>query len=285
MSLYYQNDYVTLYHGDAADTLRTLPSDSVDCIITSPPYFGLRNYGAENEIGNGQTLPEYVKSLVKVFNEARRVLKTSGTLWLNLGDSYARGFGGGTPGTKSKTNIGSHDNRSAGKKAIPGSGKNLVGVPWRVALAMQDDGWTLRSEIVWRKSNAMPESVKDRPTKTHEHIFMFVKNDKYFYNHFESKSDTGAKLRTVWDIPNKPFKGAHFATFPTELPARCMTLGCPPGGVVLDMFNGSGTTGEAALLSERKYVGVDSNSDYLRMSADRLTSSYDQQVIDLEALA
>jgi DNA modification methylase len=249
-----------------------MPSHSVTSIITSPPYFGLRDYGEDGQLGAEATVEQYVGNLVTLFRELRRVLADAGTLWLNLGDSYARGFGGGSPGKKSASNAGSYQGRTPGKKPAGLNGKDLIGIPWRVALALQADGWILRSDIVWNKTNAMPESVADRPTKAHEYVFMFAKSPTYYYDAFAVK-EIGAdgkprNKRTVWSLPTQPFTGAHFATFPPALVEPCILASTPPSGVVLDPFSGSGTTGMVARNLGRSYVGIDLNADYLKLSLE-----------------
>ena len=271
MDPYYQDENVTLLHGRAFDVARAMPDDSVDCVVTSPPYFGLRDYGHEDQYGTEETPHEYIENMVDLYREVRRVLTDDGTFWLNVGDSY-------------------------------GQRKNLLGIPWRVALALQDDGWTLRNDIIWSKTNAMPESVTDRLANRHEHLFLFAKSPRYWFDldpirkpHAEvsitrasraratayappgqapsKRSETqpnklGGNPGDVWEIPTKPFAGAHFAAFPEELPRRCIASGCKPGGVVLDPCSGSGTTGAAAHALGRRYVGIDINADYLKLSLE-----------------
>jgi site-specific DNA-methyltransferase (cytosine-N4-specific) len=283
MSLYYQDETITLHHGKAVEVARKLETGSVDCIVTSPPYYGLRDYGTDGQIGAEETPDDYIASLVSTFRELRRLLTNDGTLWLNLGDSYARGFGGGSPGKKSASNAGSYRGRSSGKKPAGLNGKDLMGIPWRVALALQADGWILRSDIVWDKTNAMPESVTDRPTKAHEYVFLFAKSPKYHYD-AQAVKEAGAdgkprNKRTVWSLPTQPFAGAHFATFPPALVEPCILAGCKPGGKVLDPFSGSGTTGMVARNLGRRYVGIDLNVDYLKLS---LETRLQGQVLNLK---
>lgn len=272
MSIYYEDDSVTLLHGDALAQARKLPDQSVDCIVTSPPYYGLRDYGNAGQIGSEETIEDYVLALVSTFRELRRALADNGTLWLNLGDSYARGFGGGSPGKKSASNVGSYAGRPLGKKPKGLNGKDLIGIPWKVAFALQSDGWILRSDIVWDKTNAMPESVRDRPSKAHEYLFMLTKNPRYYYDAVsikeESRSGKLRNKRTVWSLPTKPFSGAHFATFPPALVEPCILAGTAQGGTVLDPFSGSGTTGMVATALGRKYIGIDINAEYLKMSLE-----------------
>ena len=277
---YYQDDAVTLHHGDALTVAKTLDAASAQTIVTSPPYFGLRDYGEAGQIGAEASFGEYVGNMVALFGEFRRVLADDGTLWLNLGDSY-------------------------------GAGKNLLGVPWRVALALQDDGWILRSEIIWAKPNPMPESVTDRPTKSHETIFLFAKSPRYYYDaetikeeskgewnsadgfipegqakrniegRIGSRADAqqfGRNKRTVWTVPTVPFSAGHFAVYPPALIRPCVLAGSRMGDTVLDPFSGSGTTGMVATQEGRKYVGIDLNSDYLDLS---LKTRFAQPVLNL----
>jgi DNA modification methylase len=304
MKPYYADEAITLWHGDALEVLRTLPAQSVNCCVTSPPYYGLRDYGSEGQYGLEGSPAAYVEVMRLVFAEVRRVLADDGTLWLNIGDSYASG------------EVGRHDYADQTKiKSLAQTGrrysrvatglvqKNMLGIPWRTAFALQDDGWILRNAIVWSKPNAMPESVTDRLSSRHELIFLFAKSRRYWFdldpirepvqeNHHTGhvfggankalKLTTGSSERRtggiyeptgrgrnpgdVWTIPTQPFPGAHFAVFPIEIPRRAIQAGCKPGGVVLDPFAGSGTTGLAAGQLGRRYVGIDLNADYLDMS-------------------
>lgn len=315
-TLYYEDESVTLWHGDALIVLRGLGSESVDCIVTSPPYYGLRDYGVDGQIGAEPAPAAFVAALVEVFHEARRVLAGNGTFWLNLGDSYSTkskgsdGTGRSTLGAVSGGNAISDAGilRSQQRQQTPirhlcpdVPEKNLLGIPWRVAFALQDDGWTLRNDIIWAKPNAMPESVTDRLSNRHEHLFMFSKSRRYWFDldpirepHLaavpgkrgpgggsvagDSKGlgptgeghayghEAGRNPGDVWSIPTQPFPGAHFAVYPLALPERCILAGCKPGGIVLDPFSGSGTTGMAAAKHGRRYVGIDLNADYLSMS-------------------
>jgi len=281
MSVHYTDDQITLHHGDALEVARTLPGDSVDCIITSPPYYGLRDYDSDGQYGLEDTPAEYVEHLRALFAELRRVLAGDGTCWIVLGDSYS-------------------------------ATKNLLGIPWRVAFALQNDGWILRNSITWLKENTMPESVTDRLAVRSEQVFLLVKQPKYWFDldairtphspisvnrsqRSERKPYSGdgrsgraytpggnphgaiaAGARTLneagknpgdcWSIPVEKFPQAHFATFPIALPLRCIQAGCRPNGVTLDPFSGSGTSGAAALRAGRRYVGIDISSAYLDMS-------------------
>lgn len=298
----------TLYQGDVYAVLPQLPDSSVDCIVTSPPYFNQRDYGHKGQIGLGMSIAEYVEAMRSVFAECRRVLKPSGTLWLNLGDSYA-GSGRGPEGGISK----GKDFRHTEKQAKPNRElprKNLIGIPWRVAFALQDDGWILRSDIIWHKPAPMPESVKDRPTKSHEYVFMFSKSERYYYGYDDVKESAkrtgdkqtfgGAKarngtiepddprsrngteqwgrdyvtseyrnMRTVWTISTEGYSGAHHAVMPIELAATCIKAGCPPDGVVFDPFMGSGTTAIAAARNSRDVVGIELVAAYAQIAIER----------------
>lgn len=299
---YYTDDTITLHNGDSIDVLRTLASGSVDCCVTSPPYYGLRDYGHPGQIGAEKTPAEYVQRMVELFSEVRRVLAHDGTIWLNLGDSYV---GSGKPGGLSRSDKfagkRSQHTMSAGTITVkPGIPKNLLGVPWRVAFALQDDGWILRNAIVWQKPNAMPESVTDRLSNRYELIFLFSKNRSYWFDldpirEAQSQAtvdrlksgpvgvrritpgevrtpnavttlDNGRNPGDVWTIATTPFRGSHFAVFPPELPRRCIVAGCKPGGTVLDPFHGSGTTGKVAVENGRRYVGIELNREYLDLS-------------------
>lgn len=276
---------VRLYHGDVLEVLRQLEPGSVQTCVTSPPYWGLRDYGEPGQLGLEPTPGEYVARMVQVFREVRRVLRDDGTLWLNLSDSYAAarggtyqpaetlagGIGGKMPNGET-TNRGRNGGYSPARdaQAIGLKHKDLVGIPWRVAFALQQDGWYLRSDIIWAKPNPMPESVTDRPTKSHEYLFLLTKSPRYFYAADAIRETTDANARSVWTITTKPYAGAHFATFPPELPARCIKAGTTEGDTVLDPFSGSGTTAWVARNLGRRAIGIDLNADYLALAADRL---------------
>lgn len=311
MKPYYQDELVTLYHGDSLMVLSALEAGSVDCIVTSPPYFGLRDYGEAGQYGLEQSPTDYVEVMRSVFSEARRVLVDDGCMWLNIGDSYYSGRG--NPGPNSD------DTKQAARRGFaraldkPGASwakpKNLLGIPWRVAFALQDDGWTLRAEVIWAKRNCLPDPAIDRPARAHEQVFLFSKGRNYWYDadaireendreqqahneryarEYEAHSARaattgqpgnvnnvgihsrpgrgGRPARSVWTISAQPFPDAHFAVMPSELAERCILAGCKPGGVVLDPFSGSGTTGLAASKHGRRYVGIDLSSEYLDLS-------------------
>lgn len=274
---YFRNDNVTLYLGDALEVVRTLPSESVNCVVTSPPYFGLRDYGIEGQYGHEATPQGFAETLCDLFREVRRVLTDDGTVWLNLGDSYmARQFGWGntSEGSWAAIHREAGDERPAPARTghpLSRSGamekasgirrKNLIGVPWRTAFALQDDGWILRNDVIWAKPNGKPGGPRDRLHSRHEYVFMLTKSLKYAFD--LSALDS---IGDVWTITTKPFPEAHFATFPPELARRCVLAGCPEGGTVLDPFSGSGTTGMVALEQGKKYIGIDLNPEYLDLS-------------------
>ena len=285
--------------GDCLESLRGLPSESVHCCITSPPYWGLRDYGIEGQVGLEESPEQYVQKIVGVFREVRRVLRDDGTLWLNLGDSYAGSWGnyGGHNrgrGTQRQITVGSlvpnaaYDGLErwrppASKKLAGIKEKDLIGIPWSVAFALRADGWFLRSDIIWAKPNPMPESVKDRCTRSHEYIFMFSKSRRYYYDSVAIAEDavsTGVKTgsskkknkRDVWFVSPAQFEGAHFATYPPKLIEPCVLAGCPQGGTILDPFCGSGTTGIVALNHGRNFIGLELNPDYAEMSRNRILS-------------
>ena len=312
----------TLLQGHCLEVLRTLPTESVQTCITSPPYFGLRDYGCDGQIGLESTPDAFVSSLVDVFAEVHRVLKSDGTLWLNLGDSY-----NGASSNRTGQN-GYNDGRTNRDKRFSTGGidglksKDLIGIPWRVAFALQQYGWYLRQDIIWHKPNPMPESVTDRCTKAHEYIFLLSKSDRYFYDNEAIKepvSDTslkraeygwncdrpstknasmggtgihtekmgtrfvnpsGRNKRSVWTVCTKPYKGAHFAVYPTELIRPCILAGSRPGDTVLDPFNGSGTTGFVSMEERRKYIGIDINDEYLAIADARIKSAQVQEQMD-----
>ncbi len=266
--------------GNCLDELKKMDTESVDCCVTSPPYWALRNYDHPDQIGQESTPEEYVANITNIFDEVKRVLSEEGTLWLNLGDSYLD--------------------------------KDMIGIPWRVAFSLQKNGWHVRSDIIWNKSNCMPSPVKDRPTSSHEHIFLLSKSKKYYYDreaifepltHPEVNASTGfggikhasspdkttnstysgrkydaTKLkgknkRDVWTVATKGYKGAHFAVYPPELVEPCILAGCPESGIVLDPFSGSGTTGVVALQQGRKYIGIELNPEYAKLSEERINDS------------
>jgi DNA modification methylase len=285
---------------------------SIHTCVTSPPYFGLRDYGHDGQIGLEPTPDEFVAAMVEVFRHVRECLRDDGTVWLNLGDSYAQAGGRGEQGSTSqrmgRANVAAQERRAISTRPPEGlKAKDLIGIPWRVAFALQADGWYLRQDIIWHKPNPMPESVRDRCTKSHEYIFLFSKQPKYYFNHEAIKepvaSSTKSRLsqktlatqagsdrvpgktngpmkavggmetrsrRSVWSVPTKPFKGAHFATFPPDLIEPCVLAGCPEGGTVLDPFGGAGTTALVANRHGRNAVLCELNPEYAQMACDRL---------------
>lgn len=286
---------VKLIIGDCREKLKDLPPDSVHCCVTSPPYFGLRDYGVDGQIGLEKTPDAFVAELVAVFREVKRVLRDDGSLWLNLGDSYAGSWG----------NYGGQ-NRGAGKqravvagsrvpneawdertkflppaaRGFPGvKPKDLIGIPWLVAFVLRSDGWWLRQDIIWSKPNPMPESVRDRCTKAHEYIFMLTKSAKYYYDADaiaeDAKTQNGQcgeirNKRSVWTVATHPFAEAHFATFPPELIEPCILAGCPEGGTVLDPFSGAGTTGMVADRLKRNAILIELNPEYAKIADNRM---------------
>ena len=294
---------LNIIQGDCREVLKTLDPDSINCCVTSPPYFGLRDYGVEGQIGLEQSPESYLAEMVAVFREVKRVLREDGTLWLNLGDSYVGTGAKGEhkdpkhPEGRNAQSGTPKNNKVAGLKA-----KDLIGIPWRVAFALQADGWYLRQDIIWHKPNPMPESVRDRCTKAHEYIFLLSKSSRYYFDNkaieedakwerwgdqTENKKHTGtaghlggkmlAELpirdkknrRSVWRVATKPYRGAHFATFPPELIRPCILAGCPTGGTVLDPFGGSGTTGQVALEEGRHAILVELNPSYVSLANAR----------------
>jgi DNA modification methylase len=314
--------------GDAIKTLRGMPAESVQCVVTSPPYWGLRDYGVKGQIGLEDSLQEFLARLVAVFEEVRRVLRPDGTCWVNMGDCYVtKPHGSGSRfDPKAPRRNRTDGNRCNRKPMIGLKQKDMVGQPWRLAFALQDAGWYLRRDIIWSKTNPMPETVHDRPATSHEYLFLLSKSKRY---HYDAKAvmepctgrthlrghGVNAKIRgglsswqngpgshdtiahnksrgrvrqnpsfsasiagqvdkrnrrSVWTIPCSPFKGAHFATFPQGLVRPCILAGCPAGGLVLDPFAGSGTTGVVCMQEGRRFVGIELNPDYAQMARERI---------------
>ena len=258
--------------GDALGTLRRMVSERFRCCVTSPPYWSLRDYGIDSQIGAEPSVEDYIGNLVAVFGEVRRVLRSDGTLWLNIGDSY-------TSGNRTWRDP-DRKNPARGMRFRPPtpSGlkpKDLIGIPWRLALALQDDGWYLRSDIIWHKPNCQPESVRDRPTRAHEYLFLLSKSETYYYDHEAIKEPAAApgaarNRRSVWSVPTVAFTGAHFATFPPDLVIPCVLAGSESEDYVLDPFFGSGTVGEVCQRLNRRFVGIEINEDYVALARDRL---------------
>lgn len=256
-----------IIEGDSLYAVGRLPSDFFQCVVTSPPYWGLRDYEIDGQIGLEPTLDQFLSHLVTIFSEVKRVLRDDGTLWLNIGDSYTSGNRGyRAPDKKNPARTMSvRPDTPEGLKP-----KDLIGVPWRLALELQKNGWYLRSDIVWNKPNAMPESVKDRPTRSHEYLFLFSKSERYFYDHKAVREENGRNRRSVWNVHTQGFPGAHFATFPPKLIEPCVLAATKPGDFVLDPFFGSGTVGVVSNNLGRKYVGVELNPEYISIASDRL---------------
>ena len=257
--------------GDALRKLENLPSGSSRCCVTSPPYWGLRDYDVEGQIGAEDCIDDYIRSLVSVFAKVHRVLADDGTLWLNIGDGYTSG--GRTWRAPDKKNPArGMTYRPATPEGL--KPKDLLGVPWRLAFALQADGWYLRSEIIWHKPNAQPESVKDRPARAHEHLFLLSKAERYFYDHEAVKERAAnGKLRnrrTVWSMKTEPFPEAHFATFPPRLVEPCIRAGSEQGDRVLDPFFGSGTVGFVSAALGRRFTGIELNPEYAEIAERRL---------------
>lgn len=266
-----------IMEGDALHALRLLPSDSIQCVVTSPPYWGLRDYGIDGQIGLEGTLPQFINHLVAIFNEIKRVLRDDGTIWVNVGDGYTSGNRGYRAIDKKNPARAMAVRPDTPEGLKP---KDLQGIPWRLAFALQDDGWYLRSDIVWHKPNAMPESVKDRPTRAHEYLFMLTKSERYFYN-YEAVKEPGLNgnprnRRSVWDVNTQPFAEAHFATFPPKLIEPCILASTRPGDYVLDPFFGSGTVGIVCAEHQRSYVGIELSPEYVSISAKRLNAAKDK---------
>ena len=291
-----------IIQGDCIEAMRTLPDASVHCCVTSPPYWGLRDYGHDGQIGLESTPEAYVARMVEVFREVRRVLREDGTCWVNLGDSYSATTKGSSGVGKNATNKGTLIADRVWQVPPGLKPKDLVGIPWRVAFALQADGWWLRQDIIWHKPNPMPESVRDRCTKAHEYVFLMTKSERYFYD-AEAVSEAAATAgqkglgfypgragamgrkpsgneakdpsegtrptvrnrRSVWTVTTKPYSGAHFATMPPDLVEPCIKAGCPECGTVLDPFAGSGTTLAVAAELGRSGIGCELNPEYIEL--------------------
>lgn len=263
--------YGQIIVGDVLIELKKFSDNSFQSCVTSPPYWGLRDYGIPSQIGAEVKLEDYIQNLVNVFREVKRTLTEDGTLWLNIGDAYTSG--GRTWRDSDKKNKG----RAMNYRAPTPDGlkpKDLIGVPWRVAFALQADGWYLRSEVIWYKPNAQPESVKDRPARAHEHVFLLSKSEQYFYNHeaVREQGDHGLprNLRSVWQVNTEPYPEAHFATFPRALITPCILAGSKPDSQILDPFFGSGTVGVVSAALQRKFVGIELNPEYVQLARKRL---------------
>ena len=262
-----------LIRGSADEALARLPTGTVQTVVTSPPYWSLRDYQVDSQIGRDDSLPEYVASIVRTFERLREVLTDDGTAWLNVGDSYTSG--------NRKYRAPDRKNRARAMEVRPPTPtglkpKDLIGVPWRLAFALQDAGWWIRSQVIWVKPNAHPESVKDRPTVDHETIFLISKSQNYYYDIDAVRGPNGRRLRSTWSIPTDPHKQSfsngtnHPAVMPIELAQRCIKITSRPGDVVLDPYAGSGTTLVAARDLDRMWVGVELNSEFVNMMERRL---------------
>ena len=261
--------------GDSQEILPKLKTGSIQCCVTSPPYWGLRDYDHSAQIGSEQSPIDYVKNLVNIFREVKRTLSDEGTLWLNVGDGYARNGGVGKHGPNAMVGNTKKliQKRNCKVPDVWGlKDRDLLGIPWRVAFGLQEDGWILRSRITWIKKNAMPESVKNRPTNATEEIFLFAKSPNYYYNPNAVRESSGANLRNHWILNQEPGKYGHPAAFPTELARRCILLGSRPGDIILDPFGGSGTTGVVAKELHRKAIMIELNPDYAAAAISRSSS-------------
>lgn len=324
---------LSILTGDCREVLKTMQDESVHCCVTSPPYWGLRDYGVDGQLGLEKTPEEYVAQMVAVFREVRRLLRNDGTLWLNIGDSYVSGGGSGHQGKTGDRADRTHTQEFLGVNRAwrNGSGradgvvdergqrnrngntvanlkpKDLCGIPWRLAFALQSDGWYLRQDIIWHKPNPMPESVTDRCTKAHEYLFLLSKSARYHYDaeairengvvpagtlaakgSVERASTPGVNSRppeykeydgfrnkrSVWTVATAPYAEAHFATFPPALIKPCILAGCPAGGTVLDPFGGSGTTGQVALELGRSAILIELNPEYVKLANHRTNVTY-----------
>ncbi len=260
-----------IVRGDAREVVPRLPTGAFRCCVTSPPYWGLRDYGYEGQIGAEHDVEAYVAALRDVFSEVRRTLADDGTLWLNLGDSYTSG------NRRWRDDDAKNPARAMAYRPPTPRGlkpKDLIGIPWRVAFALQSDGWFLRSDIIWYKPNCQPESVKDRPTRAHEYLFLFSKSKNYFYDgaaiQEPANSHGSRNRRTVWSINTEPFTDAHFAVFPPALVQPCVLAGTEPGDRVLDPFFGSGTLGQVCTELKRGFLGIEVKQEYVELAERRL---------------
>lgn len=258
--------------GDSRKLLKEIADQTFQMCVTSPPYWGLRDYGIDGQIGAETAVDSYCADLVEVFREVRRTLRDNGTLWLNIGDSYTSG-GRTWRDVDDKNAARGMDYRAPTPEGL--KPKDLIGVPWKLAFALQADGWYLRTDIIWHKPNGQPESVKDRPTRAHEYVFLLSKSERYLYDWEALKepttNGTGARSRrSVWSINTEPYRGAHFAVFPPELVRLCILGGSARGDLVLDPFLGSGTTGMVALQEGRGFVGMELKPEYAELARERI---------------
>ncbi len=301
----------TIQIGDALDLAKQLDDESVQCCVTSPPYYSMRDYGVAGQIGTEETPEEYIERLVLIFEEIRRALRGDGTLWVNIGDTYSHRPSKGS-GRHSKT-ITRHKWKPKYPKRNSGNGtksKDLMGMPWELALALRSSGWYLRADIIWHKRNCLPESVRDRPSKTHEYIFLLSRSERYYYDAEAIKepakdwgerdrtnwrartcarsigqppqkgatsanfAESGRNARSVWKFSTVPYGDAHFAVFPPELPRRCIKAGSRPGDLILDPFCGSGTTLEVARRLGRRWIGFELNPEYETLINHRMAQGH-----------
>lgn len=261
-----------IVHGDARVVLPSLPSGVFRCCVTSPPYWGLRDYGCSGQLGAERELDDYIEALRRLFREVHRVLMDDGSLWLNIGDGFTSGNRAWRD-TDRKNPARAMSYRPPTPRGL--KPKDLLGIPWRLAFALQADGWFLRADIIWHKPNCQPESVKDRPTRAHEYIFLLTKSERYHYDYeatLETANGNGGtrNRRSVWPINTEPFAGAHFATFPPALVELCIKTGTQRGDRVLDPFFGSGTVGLVAAALRRRFLGIELKEEYVHLAERRL---------------
>lgn len=278
------NNDLEILTGDCRKILPNLPAEFVQCCVTSPPYWGLRDYDHTSQIGTEFSPVQYVENLVEIFREVRRLLRKDGTLWLNIGDGYARNGGTGNCGPKA---IVGNTKKLIQKRncKVPNcwglKDRDLMGLPWRVAFALQSDGWVLRSKITWIKKTAMPESVKNRPTNATEEIYLMSKSPTYYYNSEAVRETTGANLRNYWVLGPDISGNGHPATFPRELARRCILLGSQAGDTILDPFSGSGTTGVVSQELNRRAILIELNPKYSKFSKERINHENRKESIRL----
>ena len=313
-----------IINGDCLCVLKEMPDESVHCCVTSPPYYGLRDYGIEGQVGREAAPEQYIRKLTEIFSEVYRVLRADGTCWLNISDTYC-GTGSKGKCTDPKNLEGRNGQKVSIAQNVEGcKHKDLIGIPWMLAFALRNSGWYLRNDIVWQKGNAMPESAKDRLTRSYEHIFLLAKSQKYYFDapaiaepiaadtkrrymggrgsshkysdevpgqagvqSFNKPRQAGEikesdispvrNCRDVWLINTVPYRGKHFAAYPPKLAERCILAGCPKGGIVLDPFFGSGTTGLAALKNGRHYIGIELNEEYCVLAGERIGGGYENR--------
>jgi site-specific DNA-methyltransferase (cytosine-N4-specific) len=274
----------TVATGNVLEVLCRLPADFVRTVVTSPPYWSLRDYSIPGQIGLETDPDDYIASLVKVFDEVRRVLKPDGSMWLNIGDGYTSG--GRTWRAPDKKNPA----RAMSTRPPTPSGlkpKELIGIPWKLAFALQRAGWFLRADVIWRKPNAQPESVKDRPTRSHEYVFFLTKSEQYYYDNQAVREPNDRNVRSVWDINTMPLKDVHFATFPPKLVEPCLLLASKEGDIVLDPFLGSGTVGVVAVELGRAFLGIELNPEYVEIARRRFRQlpRLDRRVEEVDEVA